>query len=54
MQPGLAAGFLEELLARQPMFHRDLREKKPALRMQTDQQPVMPNLDGFRGDRLQG
>ena len=36
MQPGFAAGLLEELLARQPMLDGNLGEKKPALRVQTD------------------
>ena len=37
MQPGFPAGFLKELLARQPMFDGNLGKKKPALRVQADQ-----------------
>ena len=51
-QTCLAAGLLKELLARQPMFDGYLGEQKPALRTETDEQPVMPNFDGFRGDGL--
>ena len=32
-QPRLAAGLLEELLARQPMFNGNLGEKETAVRM---------------------
>lgn len=53
-QPRLAAGLLKKLLARQLMLDGNLREKKPALRMETDQQAMMPELDGFGSDWLHG
>ena len=48
MQSRLAAGFLEKLLTRQTMFDRNLRQKQTFLRVQHDQQTVMPDLNRFR------
>ncbi len=50
-QARFPASLLEELLACEPMFNRDLRKKKAALRVQQNEKSVAPNLDGFGRDR---
>jgi hypothetical protein len=36
------------------MLDGNLGEKKPALRVETDEQPMMPDFDGFRNDWFHG
>ncbi len=50
-QARFPASFLEELLACEPMFNRNLRKKEAALRVQQNEKSVAPNLDGFGRDR---
>src|SRR5438552_16962790 len=49
-QPGFPAGLLEKLFARQPVFDRHLGKKKPALRVEADEESMTPDFDGFRED----
>ena len=53
-QPGFPAGFLDELLGRQPMFDRNLGKQESTLRAELDKKSMMSNFDGFSGDRLHG
>lgn len=50
-QARFPASLLEELLACEPMFNRNLRKKKAALRVQQNEKSVPANLDGFRRNR---
>src|SRR5438477_6411342 len=51
-QPGFPAGLLEELLARQLMFDRDLGKQQAAFCLELDKKSVKPNCDRLRGDRF--
>jgi hypothetical protein len=53
VQPGFSAGFLKELLTREAVLDSHLGQEEPAVRMEDDEQPVLPNLDCFRSNRLQ-